>query len=173
MRVVKSTPEKQHADQDKCRENDIPDKVHPMDALTATKASVFVIDIKTIPALLHLTNQLRQKSSTVSCLSQPTDQWICKKSYLYRCTVSLGSATSTDQIIRLIGTNLLHAKHVQLHVPNERNHIRTAIRPIVACPNISDRTPNVVGSDPDRIDRSASRHHNRHQNPCKNKRHSP
>ena len=29
----------------------MPDKVHPMDALTATKPGVFVIDIKTIPAL--------------------------------------------------------------------------------------------------------------------------
>ena len=36
--------------------------MHPMDALTATKAAVFVIDIKTIPALLHPTNQPRQKS---------------------------------------------------------------------------------------------------------------
>ena len=64
-----------------------------MDALTATKAGVFVLDIKTIPAL-HITNQPRQKSSTVSCLSQPTDQWISKKSaQLYRCTVSLGSGT--------------------------------------------------------------------------------
>ena len=60
MRVVKSTPEEQHADQDKCRGNDIPDKMHPMDALTATKPGVFVIDIKTIPAL-HITNQPRQK----------------------------------------------------------------------------------------------------------------
>ena len=56
-------PEEQHADRDKCRGNDIPDKVHPMDALTATKATVFVIDIKTILAL-HITNQPRQKSST-------------------------------------------------------------------------------------------------------------
>ena len=64
MRVVKSTPEEQHADQDKCRENHIPDKVHPMDALTATKARVLVLDIKTIPALYHLTNQPRQRSST-------------------------------------------------------------------------------------------------------------
>ena len=32
-----------------------------MDALTTTKAGVFVIDIKTIPALFHLTNQPRQK----------------------------------------------------------------------------------------------------------------
>ena len=55
-----STPEEQHADQDEDGGNDIPDKVHPMDALTATKASVFVIDIKTIPAL-HITNQPRQK----------------------------------------------------------------------------------------------------------------
>ena len=37
----------------------MPDKVHPMDALTATKATVFVIDIKTIPARFHLTNQPR------------------------------------------------------------------------------------------------------------------
>ena len=46
-----STQEEQHSDQDKCRENHIPDKVHPMDALTATEPGVFVIDIKTIPAL--------------------------------------------------------------------------------------------------------------------------
>ena len=57
-------PEEQHADQDKCRGNGIPDKVHPMDALTATKPVVFVIDIKAIPALFHLTYQPRQKSST-------------------------------------------------------------------------------------------------------------
>ena len=57
-------PEEQHANQDKCRGNDIPDKVHPMDALTATKAIVFVIDIKTISAIFHLVNQPRQKSST-------------------------------------------------------------------------------------------------------------
>ena len=56
-----STPEEQHADQDECGGNDIPDKVHPMDALTATKPVVFVLDIKTISALLHLTNQ-RNKS---------------------------------------------------------------------------------------------------------------
>ena len=56
MRVVKSVPEEQHANQDKCRGNDIPDKVHPMDALTATKPFVFVIDIKTTPAPFHLTN---------------------------------------------------------------------------------------------------------------------
>ena len=60
MRVVRSVPEEQHTDQDKCRGNGIPDKVHPMDALTATKAVVFVLDIKTIPAL-HITNQPRQK----------------------------------------------------------------------------------------------------------------
>ena len=57
MRVVKSTPEEQHADQDEGRGNGIPDKVHPMDALTATEAVVFVLDIKTIPALSHFTNQ--------------------------------------------------------------------------------------------------------------------
>ena len=32
-----------------------------MDALTATKPGVFVLDIKTIPALYHLTYQPRQK----------------------------------------------------------------------------------------------------------------
>ena len=53
-------PEEQHANQDKCRENHIPDKVHPMDALTATKPVVFLIDLKTILAL-HITNQPRQK----------------------------------------------------------------------------------------------------------------
>ena len=56
-------PEEQHADQDKCRENGIPDKVHPMDALTATEPAVFVLDIKTIPTPFHFTNQPRQKSS--------------------------------------------------------------------------------------------------------------
>ena len=61
MRVVRSVPEEQHADQDEDGGNDIPDKVHPMDALTATKSAVFVIDIKTTPALFHLTNQPRQK----------------------------------------------------------------------------------------------------------------
>ena len=46
-----STPEEKHANQNERGENDIPDKVHPMDALTATKPGVFVIAIKTIPAL--------------------------------------------------------------------------------------------------------------------------
>ena len=32
-----------------------------VDALTATKPGVFIIDIKTIPALFHLTNRPRQK----------------------------------------------------------------------------------------------------------------
>ena len=63
MRVVKSTPEEQHADQDKCRGNRIANKVIAMDALTATEPGVFVINIKTIPARFHLTNQPRQKSS--------------------------------------------------------------------------------------------------------------
>ena len=77
---MKSVPEEKHANQDERGGNDIPDKVHPVDALTATKPGIFVIAIKTIPALYHLTNQPRQKSSTVSCLSQPTYQWISKKS---------------------------------------------------------------------------------------------
>ena len=58
--VARSVPEEQHADQDEDGGNDIPDKVHPMDALTATKAGVFVIDIKTIPTPYHLTNQPRK-----------------------------------------------------------------------------------------------------------------
>ena len=62
----RSAPEEQHSDQDKCRENHIPDKVHPMDALTATKPGVFVIEIKPTPAFLHLLNQPRQKSSVKS-----------------------------------------------------------------------------------------------------------
>ena len=57
MRVVRSVPEEQHANQNYRGGNDISDKVHPMDALTATKTGVFVIDIKTIPALSHFTNQ--------------------------------------------------------------------------------------------------------------------
>ena len=56
-----STPEEKHADQDERGGNDIPDKVDPMDALTATESGVFVLDIKTIPAHFHLTNQPRQK----------------------------------------------------------------------------------------------------------------
>ena len=64
MRVVRSVPEDNHANQDERGGNGIPDKVHPMDALTATKPVVFVIDIKTIPTLCHPTNQPRQKSST-------------------------------------------------------------------------------------------------------------
>ena len=56
----RSTPEEKHANQNERGENRIPDKVHPMDALTATKAVVFVLDIKTIPALFHLTNHPRQ-----------------------------------------------------------------------------------------------------------------
>ena len=59
-----SAPKEQHSDQNKCRENRIPDKVHPMDALTTTKPGVFIIDIKTIPVLFHLTYQPRQRSST-------------------------------------------------------------------------------------------------------------
>ena len=62
--VSLSTPEEQHADQDEDGENRIPDKVHPMDALTATKARVLILDIKTIPVLFHLTHQPRQRSST-------------------------------------------------------------------------------------------------------------
>ena len=56
-----STPEEKHANQNERGGNGIPDKVHPMDALTATKTGVFVIDIKTITALLHLISQPRQK----------------------------------------------------------------------------------------------------------------
>ena len=49
-----STPEEKHANQNYRGGNGIPNKVHPMDALTATKAALFVIKIKTIP-VLHLT----------------------------------------------------------------------------------------------------------------------
>ena len=59
---MRSAPGEKHANQNERGGNDIPDKVHPMDALTGTKTGVFVIDIKTIPALYHLTNRLRQKS---------------------------------------------------------------------------------------------------------------
>ena len=61
-RWAQSVPEDNHADQDEGGGNNIPDKVHPMDALTTTKAVVFVLDIKTILAL-HITNQPRQKTS--------------------------------------------------------------------------------------------------------------
>ena len=56
-----SVPEEKHANQNYRGGNGIPDKVHPMDALTATKPGVLVLDIKTIPALFHLTYQPRQK----------------------------------------------------------------------------------------------------------------
>ena len=56
-----STPEEKHTGQNERGGNNIPDKVHPMDALTATKPVVFVLDIKTIPARFHLLNQPRQK----------------------------------------------------------------------------------------------------------------
>ena len=59
MRMVRSVPEDNHANQDERGENCIPDKVDPMDALTATVAQVFVIDIKTIPVHFHLTKQPR------------------------------------------------------------------------------------------------------------------
>ena len=59
--VARLVPEEQHADQDEDGGNGIPDKVHPMDALTTTEARVLILDIKTIPALFHLTNQPRHK----------------------------------------------------------------------------------------------------------------
>ena len=58
---MRSVPEEKHANQNERGGNGIPDKVHPMDALTATKPGVFVIAIKTIPSFFHLTNQPRQK----------------------------------------------------------------------------------------------------------------
>ena len=61
MSMDMSTPEEKHANQDECGGNGIPDKVHPMNALAATEPVVFVLDIKTIPALFHLTYQPRQK----------------------------------------------------------------------------------------------------------------
>ena len=65
-------PEEQHADQDKCRENRIPDKVHPMDALTATEPLVFVIDIKTIPAFfISQTNRGKIISRKTSMVTSP------------------------------------------------------------------------------------------------------
>ena len=54
MRVVRSVPEDNHADQDEGGGNNIPDKVYPMDALTATEPLVFVLDIKTKPTIFHL-----------------------------------------------------------------------------------------------------------------------
>ena len=54
-----STPEEKHANQNYRRGNGITDKMIAVNALTATKALVFVIDIKTILAL-HITNQPRQ-----------------------------------------------------------------------------------------------------------------
>ena len=56
VRAVRSVPEEQHSDQDEDGGNDIPDKVHPMDALTATVLVVFVVEIKVVlfhPRLLH------------------------------------------------------------------------------------------------------------------------
>ena len=69
-----SVPEEQHTDQDEGRGNRIADKVIAVNALTATKAVVFVLDIKTIPALFHLINQPRQKSSMEQSPSRP---YIC------------------------------------------------------------------------------------------------
>ena len=54
-------PEEQLADQDEGRGNRIADKVIAVNALAATKLLVFVIGIKTITALFHLTYQPRQK----------------------------------------------------------------------------------------------------------------
>ena len=71
MRVIKSVPEKQHANQNKCRGNRRTDKMITVNALTATKPVVFVIDIKTIPALFHLTNQPRQKYEHFSSIGSP------------------------------------------------------------------------------------------------------
>ena len=51
-----STPEDNHANQDERGGNGMPDKVHPMDALTATVLVVFVVEIKLVlfhPRLLH------------------------------------------------------------------------------------------------------------------------
>ena len=45
-------PEEQHADQDEDGGNGIPDKVYPMDALTATVAQIFVLEI----IITHLTS---------------------------------------------------------------------------------------------------------------------
>ena len=53
----------------------VPDKVHPMDALTATVAHIFVLDIKTIPALLHITNQPRQNQTIA--LRRMTRRTLC------------------------------------------------------------------------------------------------
>ena len=41
---MRSTPEEKHANQNYRGGNDIPDKVHPMDALMATKPGVFVLN---------------------------------------------------------------------------------------------------------------------------------
>ena len=49
-----SVPKEQHSDQNKCRGNDIPDEVHPMDALAATVLVVFVVEIKLVLFHLHL-----------------------------------------------------------------------------------------------------------------------
>ena len=59
--VLLLSPKDNHANQDEGRGNRIADKVIAMDALTATKAVVLILDIKTIPAPFHLTNQPRQK----------------------------------------------------------------------------------------------------------------
>ena len=62
-------PENNHADQDEGTGNCIPDKVHPIDALTATEAGAFVIDIKTIPAFfISPTNAAKVQTGT-ECLT--------------------------------------------------------------------------------------------------------
>ena len=53
--------------------NCTPDKVHPMNALTATKTDVFVIDTKTIPVHFHLTNRCgKNHISRIALHSGPT-----------------------------------------------------------------------------------------------------
>ena len=64
--TAQSVPEEQHSDQDKCRGNDIPDKVHPMDALTAAVAQIFVLESIIIHlASLFVSSRMRTISDGV------------------------------------------------------------------------------------------------------------
>ena len=90
---MKSAPGEKHANQNERGGNCIPDKVHPMDALTTTKPGVFIIDIKTIPVLFHLTYQPRQ------CVPKESRNWIATS------ISSFPRGGTTDEIAPLANRN--------------------------------------------------------------------
>ena len=80
-RWAKSVPEEQHTDQDERRGNRTPDKVHPMDTLTATEPGVFFLDIKTNPISPIIRSKCHQLKFIAGIIS-------LHKSYLPRQTIS-------------------------------------------------------------------------------------